>query len=78
MKNILFALVFAFGMFFTNATYASSTEKNSVDEHSALVLAETNESVNLDDYSAAADTIIIITKDGDVIVIEGDVVIIIL
>ena len=60
MKNILFALVFAFGMFFTNATYASSTENGSVDEQSALVLAETNESVNLDDYSTDPDDPIII------------------
>lgn len=60
MKNVLFALVFAFGMFFTNATYASSTEKSSVEEHSALVLAETNESVNLNDYSTDPDDPIII------------------
>lgn len=70
MKNVLFALVFAFGMFFTNATYASSTEKSSVEEHSALVLAETNESVNLDDDSAATDRfLVIIYKEGNTTVV---------
>lgn len=71
MKTVLFALVFAFGMFFTNATYASSTENSSVEEHSALVLTETNESVNLDDDSTAADDtiIVIIYREGDTTVI---------
>lgn len=43
MKKLIFIFSFVFAMFFSNATFAASTDNSLVNEKEEIVLTETNE-----------------------------------
>ena len=68
MKKLIFLLSFVFAMFFTTATFASTTD-NLVSEKAQIVLTETNETVELADAVARDVIVIVIITDDEIIII---------
>ena len=71
MKKFVFILSFAFATFFSNATFATSTDNSLVDTKAEIILTEANESVDISDAIVKAEpiVIVIIYGDGTVIII---------
>ena len=68
MKKLIFILSFVFAMFFTTASFASSTD-NMVSEKAQVVLTETNETIDASEAVAKDVIVIVIITDDEIIII---------
>lgn len=68
MKKLIFILSFVFAMFFTTASFASTTD-NLASEKAQIVLTETNETIEMADAVARDIIVIIIITDDEIIII---------
>lgn len=70
MRKFVFILSFVFAMFFANTTFAATTDNSSVNEKAQIVLAETNQSVDVRDAVTAEPTVyVFVLEDGTVIIV---------